>query len=174
MPNYESKSNRRNLSEGELSNKRKKSNNNKNTEKNLTDKEKKNLTDKKKIIPSDNDDKPLNFINFTQNKKYSFFESYSRKIVFQLFNYHEIYFFKYNFNYEQIKMKEQKIIDNFEKYIAQKELNNKFAKKEIENNPDEESSKDEANFNTKKKVDENTYKDKERIIINNNQNKNIQ
>ena len=53
--------------------------------------------------------------------------SYSREIVFQLFDYHEMYFFKYNFNYEGIKMKERKSMGDWEKYIVQNNLKNKFA-----------------------------------------------
>ena len=55
--------------------------------------------------------------------------SYSREIVFQLFDYHEMYFFKYNFNYEGIKMKERKSMGDWEKYIVQNNLKNKYVKK---------------------------------------------
>ena len=39
-----------------------------------------------------------------------------------------MHFFKYNYNYEGIKMKERKSMDDWEKYIAQNNLKNKYAK----------------------------------------------
>ena len=89
---------------------------------NLTDKDKANNELTKEVLKgaglreksiSDNnskkknksaDEKVLNFVKFGQRKDFSFFESYAREIIFQLFNYHKMFFYKYDL--EKILQKE--------------------------------------------------------------------
>ena len=65
-------------------------------------------------------------------------------------------------------MKERKSMGDWEKYIVQNNLKNKYVKK----NTNEERNQDEPNLNTNTKDDENNFKVKERISINNKQNNN--
>ena len=73
-------------------------------EKSISDKNSKNKSDEEKV---------LNFVKFGQHRDFSFFESYAREIIFQLFNYHKMFFYKYDLekimNKEKSKTKTNKI-----------------------------------------------------------------
>ena len=72
----------------------------------LTNELKKEKNDKKEIkikdvsIDSNKSDKGSK--RFGQHTNFSFYESYSREIVFQIFNYHEMYFFSYSISKKEL------------------------------------------------------------------------
>ena len=105
----------------------------------LTNELKKEKNDKKEIkikdvsIDSNKSDKGSK--RFGQHTNFSFYESYSREIVFQIFNYHEMYFFSYSISKKELdeikKEQEQKEGGDKEKLSENnKEINKKnIAKK---------------------------------------------
>ena len=105
----------------------------------LTNELKKEKNDKKEIkikdvsIDSNKSDKGSK--RFGQHTNFSFYESYYREIVFQIFNYHEMYFFSYSISKKELdeikKEKEQKEGGDKEKLSEKnKEINKKnIAKK---------------------------------------------
>ena len=105
----------------------------------LTNELKKEKNDKKEIkikdvsIDSNKSDKESK--KFGQHTNFSFYESYSREIVFQIFNYHEMYFFSYSISKKELdeikKEQEQKEGGDKEKLSENnKEINKKnIAKK---------------------------------------------
>ena len=105
----------------------------------LTNELKKEKNDKKGIkikdisIDSNKSDKGSK--RFGQHTNFSFYESYSREIVFQIFNYHEMYFFSYSISKKELdeikKEQEQKEGGDKEKLSENnKEINKKnIAKK---------------------------------------------
>ena len=95
-------------------------------------------------------------VNFGSHSDYSFFEYWSREIVFQLFNYHQMFYFNYNFSKPQSMQKtfDMKFLDNYVrkrdnlKVIKVKE-NTVGDKKEINFQVNKENEKE------KEKTDEN-------------------
>ena len=92
-------------------------------------------------------------VNFGSHSDYSFFEYWSREIVFQLFNYHQMFYFNYNFSKPQSMQKtfDMKFLDNY----VRKRDNLKIIK--VKKNT--VGDKKEINFQVKKekeKTDENT------------------
>ena len=96
-------------------------------------------------------------VNFGSHSDYSFFEYWSREIVFQLFNYHQMFCFNYNFSKPQSMQKtfDMKFLENYVrkrdnlKIIKVKE-NTVGDKKEINFQVNKENEKE------KEKTDENT------------------
>ena len=69
---------------------------------------------------------------FGQHQSFSFFESYSREIIFQIFNYHPMYYFKYELKRDDIfKMMNKDY--NKEKHNPKEEENKRGQGKEKEN-----------------------------------------
>ena len=56
---------------------------------------------------SEKNNKRKEKIKFGQHANYSFFESYSRELIFQLFNYHELYFFNYEVTKGELNKKDE-------------------------------------------------------------------
>ena len=114
----------------------------------LTNELKKEKNDKKGIkikdvsIDSNKSDKGSK--KFGQHANFSFYESYSREIVFQIFNYHEMYFFSYSISKKELdeikKDKEQKEGGDIEKLsennkeINKKNITKKNSKAKTKNN----------------------------------------
>ena len=115
----------------------------------LTNELKKEKNDKKEIkikdvsIDSNKSDKGSK--RFGQHTNFSFYESYSREIVFQIFNYHEIYFFS-----NSISKKE--LIDEIKKDKEQKEG---VDKEKLSENNKEINKKNIAKKNNKAKTKNN-------------------
>ena len=111
----------------------------------LTNELKKEKNDKKEIkikdvsIDSNKSDKGSK--RFGQHTNFSFYESYSREIVFQIFNYHEMYFFSYSIS--------KKELDEIKKEQEQKEGGDK---EKLSENNKEINKKNIAEKNNKAKT----------------------
>lgn len=101
-------------------------------------------------------------VNFGSHSEYSFFEYWAREIVFQLFNYHSMYFFSYKFSKPKLQ-KMEKIYDFeiLESYIRKRdkfikvnpiEKKNDYGgiKKEKEKHPKNDEQKESNNNNQEK------------------------
>jgi len=100
---------------------------------------------------SDNEKEKIENIRFGQHQGFSFFESFSRELIFQIFGYHETFFFDYEITGEELAMnKEDK---KTEKYIGN-DKNGKNLRKEGQIGKDQEEIKSD-------KAKEGKEKDKE-------------
>ena len=112
----------------------------------------KNVSDNKsKYKNKSNDEKVLNFVKFGQHKDFSFFESYAREIIFQLFNYHKMFFYKYDL--EKIIFKgNSKAKDNKNNESGKQESKNETHKtKDISNKRTDDINDNENTDNIEKK-----------------------
>ena len=85
-------------------------------------------------------------VNFGSHSDYSFFEYWSREIVFQLFNYHQMFYFNYNFSKPQNMQKtfDMKFLDNYiRKRDNLKIIKNKKSTVEDKKEIDQKNKKEE-------------------------------
>ena len=136
----------------------------------LTNELKKEKNDKKEIkikdvsIDSNKSDKGSK--RFGQHTNFSFYESYSREIVFQIFNYHEMYFFSYSISKKELdeikKDKEQKEGGDIEKLS---ENNKEINKKNITKKNSKAKTKNNKITKASNKKSEETHEKNEPIQI---------
>ena len=88
-------------------------------------------------------------VKFGQNLKFSFFETFTREIIFQMFNYKKIYYFKY-----ELKMKEQ--TEDSDK-DSQKEIKTQI--QILNEKKDAEKSPKEVDIKSPKEVDRKSPKE---------------
>ena len=125
------------------------------------------------IFSSDNDVKKKEKGRFGQHENFSFFESFSREMIFQIFNYHQMYFFNYDITYsdrigdnnkiggkENNKINKEQNLKNLEitniDKGKDKEQEHEQAKKEVQNGETNiENKKEESDAEIKPKEDKN-------------------
>ena len=114
------------------------------------------------LFSSDDNEKKKEKLRFGQHENFSFFESFSREIIFQIFNYHPMFFFNYDVTYLE-KTDDNNQIDKEGNDIKEKEPNEKnfeikIIKKDEEKKQvqEEEDKKDTQNKekNLEEKKDE--------------------
>ena len=76
------------------------------------------------IFSSDDNEKKKEKGRFGQHENFSFFESFSREMIFQIFNYHQMYFFNYDITYTDRIGDNNKIVEQ-ENNIIENEQNPK-------------------------------------------------
>lgn len=103
------------------------------------------------IFSSDDNEKKKEKRRFGQHENFSFFESFSREMIFQIFNYHQMYFFNYDIAYSNKigdSNKIEKENNKIENEQNQKNLeiinNNKRKDKEQEQEQEREQNKKEV------------------------------
>ena len=104
-----------------------------------------------------------NDVKFGQHDNYSFFEVYSRELIFQLFNYHETFFFYYEIKKEDLMENPEIKINNSKKNEQSATESDKlnsdpsYNKSSYSGN-DKDSSSNEINLNQKKEKKKNKLK----------------
>ena len=114
------------------------------------------------IFSSDDNEKKKEKLRFGQHENFSFFESFSREIIFQIFNYYPMFFFNYDATYLEKTDGNNKIDkegnDRKEKKPNEKNFEIKIIKKDEEKKQvqEEEDKKDTQNKekNLEEKKDE--------------------
>ena len=109
------------------------------------------------LLKKKNKNKIMN-LRFGQHKNFSFFESYAREIIFQIFDYHQMYFFHYTIRKEHLESEKKKEIKNEEDIKS--ETNDDKHKKEKNINNDIEFIKLEKKENKKNDI-KNDYSGKQ-------------
>ena len=97
-------------------------------------------------------------VNFGSHSEYSFFEYWAREIVFQLFNYHSMYFFSYKFSKPKLEKMEKiydfEILESYirkrDKFIKVNPIEYGGIKKEKEKLPKNDAQKESINNNQEK------------------------
>ena len=118
--------------------------------------------------PDTKEEKNIEKIRFGQHSSFSFFESYAREIIFQIFDYHPMHFFNYQIKRNElaggaVKESEKK---KEEKSEHPDTLNNTKNKDfEIKN---DNQSKDKDNIETNNLMNSKDEKEDKKIEINNN------
>ena len=119
------------------------------------------------IFSSDDNEKKKEKRRFGQHENFSFFESFSREIIFQIFNYHQMYFFNYDITYSN------KIGDNNKIEKENNKIENEQNQKNLEIiNNNKRKDKEQEREQNKKEVqngENNIENKKEEINVKNKQ-----
>ena len=103
------------------------------------------------LFSSDDNEKKKEKLRFGQHENFSFFESFSREIIFQIFNYHPMFFFNYDVTYLE-KTDDNNQIDKEGNDIKEKEPNEKnFEIKIIKKDAEQEKVEDKKDTQNKEK-----------------------
>ena len=103
------------------------------------------------LFSSDDNEKKKEKLRFGQHENFSFFESFSREIIFQIFNYHPMFFFNYDATYLE-KTDDNNQIDKEGNDIKEKEPNEKnFEIKIIKKDAEQEKVEDKKETQNKEK-----------------------
>jgi len=109
------------------------------------------------LLKKKNKNKIMN-LRFGKHENFSFFDSYAREIIFQIFDYHQMYFFHYTIRKEYLESEKKKEIKNEEDIKS--ETNDDKHKKEKNINNDIEFIKLEKKENKKNDI-KNDYSGKQ-------------